>query len=189
MRINILPVNPAVGATHQFRPNRRSTMIAFATMVSAHYDVPVADVCFIYGGSIVEADRVRDIGCNDGDTVHLMVTPGRRRRHAPRYFSQETIDAATEAYEVNWGRVSHLYVGVPTGRRRDPIMPNHHERNFMLTVAMVLTEGIPDIVHIRGLPGKDNFLSNCILAIMYYYHRKGWDGVHEQFLESVHNAL
>ncbi len=67
------------------------------------------------------------------------------------------------------------------------MLPDQREKNYILTVAVILTEDVQGIVNLTGLPG--NFQANVILAIMYYYRIKGWVEVREGFLQNVFEQM
>ena len=95
--------------------------------------------------------------------------------------------AAQQAHDINWGRIANYDIG--NDPNVDPALPDHHERNYILTVALIVTENIPGIVNLNGLPGGQNFDANVILAIMYYYRMKGWQRLREAFLQTVHEQM
>jgi hypothetical protein len=99
----------------------------------------------------------------------------------------ETTESARRAHDINWARIAGIVVEARPGV--DPSLPNHHERNFILTVAMILTYNVRGVVNIQGLPGAQNFNANVILAIMYYYRQKGRPILRQVFLEGVYEIM
>ena len=74
---------------------------------------------------------------------------------------------------VEIGRSWSIWCGVVIDMRyiaNDPIVDlafhDHHEINYILTVSLVLTENVPGVVNIVGLPGEPNFNINVIFAIL-----------------------
>ena len=98
---------------------------------------------------------------------------------------QDQIDAARRTHDTTWERVADFYVG--DGRPANPPKPTPHEKKFILTVADILTRGVPGVVNIIGLPG--NFPPNLVIAIMYYYQLKGWPRLQYAFLSTVYDHM
>ena len=74
---------------------------------------------------------------------------------------------------VEIGRSWSIWCGVVIDMRYIANDPNvdlafhdHHEINYILTVSLVLTENVPGVVNIVGLPGEPNFNINVIFAIL-----------------------
>ncbi|CAB9521655.1 unknown protein [Seminavis robusta] len=148
-------------------------------------------VTLIFGGQAVQGfRRMRDIlriGFRDGYTMILVIgNPAVQALQAIPPPAPALIAAARRTHDINWGRIVNYVTGNPNVAN---FLPNVNERNFMLTVALILTEGIPGIVNIRGLRGEDNFDANVILAIMYYYRQKGWPVLPEAFVQNVYAQI
>ena len=192
VNVNILPISAAVGAPHVFQLFGRTAFTALVAMIGRHYGIGVERVTLIFGGRILEGlRRLSDIpGLQNGFTIHLHVRAVGARTIAPTIApggNEEAAAAARRAHDVNWGRIRDLVIGQPP--HNNPNMPNHHERNYILTVATILAFGINGIVNITGLPGEDDFDVNVLLAIMYYYERKGWPSLQQQFVNAVYDNM
>ena len=189
MAVNILPVSAAVGAPYVLQLFGRTAFTALVAMVARNYGIAAERVTLIFGGQILEGvRRLSDIpGFQSGHTIllHVRAVISPVVNVAP--IDDEIVDAARRAHDVNWGRVQNLVVGRPP--HTDPNLPNHQERNYILTVAMILTRGIDGIVNARGLAREEDMDSNVILGIMYYYKCKGWPLLREQFVKTVFDNM
>lgn len=197
--VNVLPVSQAVGVGHLFTIHTRTVMTAFIALIARHYGVATSRIALFFGGQHIQnVRRVRDIpGFHDGYTVLLVVrnqtatavrlSGGLRLQPHQAAVDQGTVDAARRAHDVNWGRIANRLIG--NDPNVDPAFPDHHERNYILTVAVILTESVPGIVNINGLAGGENFNANVIYAIMYYYRQRGWPTLNEAFVQAVYEQM
>ena len=195
MNVNVLPASPAVGAPHAFVVQAGITMAALVTLIAAFYGVEEASVQLFFGGRPIQAlNNLGDIpGFQHGYTMLLVIRDAAvqavqaLQADPPAAVDQAIIDKARHTHDVTWGRIANYDIG--NNPNVDPLLPDHHERNYMLTVALILTHDIPGIVGIVGVPGNDDYYSHCILAIMYYYRQKGWPALREEFIRTVYEQL
>jgi hypothetical protein len=200
--VRVLPVSEAVGAAFVFHLEQATTMIAFVTMIANHFGIDEASrIVLLFGGRVIRGavELVTDIpGFREGFTLHLHVV---RDPAVPEVQAEVqavvqvppplvqanpgTAIAARIAYYTNWERIAG-YV-IESNPAVDPNPPDVFERNYILTVAAILTFNVPGVVNLRGVPGE--FHSNLILAIMYYYRQKGRPALRETFLEGVYESL
>ncbi len=180
--VNILPVSQAVGARFLFHVHARTAMTALIALIAAHYGVAALRVLLIFGGQPIQGlHRVKDIpGFSEGHTLLLVVQDAAvgaiQAIQAPQAIWSDVAvavaRAAQQAHDINWGCIANY--DIRNDPNVDPALPDHHERNCILTVALIVTENIPGVVNLNGLPGGQNFDANVILAIMHCHRMKGW---------------
>ena len=186
MNVNVLPVSQTVGAAHMFQFHPRVALTAVLAMLAAHYGVQQSKIVLIFGGQLVQdLCRLKDIpGFQDGHTLLMVIRQNIQRVLAPTL--PDLFQKAKDCHDTVWGRVANYDIGSPPA---DPALPDHHERNYVCAVAVILTEDVRGIVELKGLPGGDNFFCNIILAIIYYYKKKGWPALKEAFIQRVWDSM